>query len=104
MSVLTLHKTHLKNRTQTTLFDDFYSDTRAINDGVPQGSVLGPTLFLCYINDIVGLGFEGGVGLYANDMVIYVSGSLESALTLNKNEQKPRQTEQLGHREQTHHK
>ena len=62
---------YLENRTQRTLANGKISLSQSINCGVPQGSVLGPTLFLVYINDIDSELTESSVHLFADDTVLY---------------------------------
>ena len=48
----------LSSRTQSVKIFDALSSVIAVRSGVPQGSVLGPILFLLYVNDIVDI-FSG---------------------------------------------
>jgi ribonuclease P/MRP protein subunit RPP40 len=49
------------------------SDFMNINCGVPQGSILGPTLFLCYVNDMA-ISLKCRLALYADDSALIYSG------------------------------
>ena len=56
---------YLSNRCQRVVLPGCKSNTKYVNAGVPQGSILGPLLFLVYINDIVE-NIESGINLFAD--------------------------------------
>ena len=60
----------LHNRTQFVAINGSHSSISPVTSGVPQGSVLGPTLFLLYINDIVDV-TKSELRLFADDTVLY---------------------------------
>ena len=68
-----LHKwisNFLLNRTQSVVVRGTFSESKPVLSGVPQGTALGPLLFLIYINDMP-LVVESPIALFADDAFIY---------------------------------
>ena len=61
----------LSCRTQQVILDGCSSATVPVISGVPQGTVLGPLLFLCYVNDIPSCVSSNIRLYYADDILIY---------------------------------
>ena len=64
---LNLFQDYLSDRTQVTVINNVKSETSRIRCGVPQGSILGPLLFLLYINDLPNCNLLSDVRMYADD-------------------------------------
>ena len=85
-SSLNWFESYLSNRKQYVFFNGESSSLKDITCGVPQGSVLGPILFLIYINDLPNSSKFFEFFLFADDTNIYYEAdSLDKLeLTLNK--------------------
>ena len=73
---------YLADRTQATYANNLLSNRLKIKCGVPQGSILGPLLFLVFINDLSSCLTSAEASLYADDTVVYtVDVDIEVAIT-----------------------
>ena len=67
-------QSYLSNRKQYVTYNGICSSTKDVKCGVPQGSILGPMLFLMYINDLCSICKYTTPILFADDTNLFSSG------------------------------
>ena len=68
-------KDYLTNRRQRVVVDGHVSSWSLVQQGVPQGSLLGPLLFSIYTNDMPSCVSTSSINMYADDTALYASDS-----------------------------
>ena len=71
--LLDLFTSYLSNRQQYVFHNKINSKMKYIECGVPQGSILGPLLFLIYINDLINVSKSLYTVLFADDTNMFYS-------------------------------
>ena len=80
-------QSYLSNREQCVNIGYVKSKLTQVKHGVPQGSILGPLLFLLYINDIVNSSKKLKFLLFADDTSLFFSSSSQIAMETTLNEE-----------------
>ena len=86
-TALALMASNLQGRSQYVSFNGTPSENLSVRYGVPQGSILGPLLFLLYMNDITNCFVDQDTNfvLYADDTNIFISGPSKEVTYLKAN-------------------
>ena len=82
---LTWFENYLFGRRQRVIYDSTQSDSQPVVCSVPQGSILGPMLFILLINDIDHQLNSCKILLYADDTVVFTSSKNQETIKGNLN-------------------
>ena len=80
-------RSYLSDRRQYVSYNGVRSGTKSITCGVPQGSILGPLLFLIYINDLYNVCHKSIPILFADDTNLFYKGNKLDVLVKNINDE-----------------
>ena len=86
-NLLQWFKSYLENRKQFVQIHTSKSNTETVTCGVPQGSILGPLLFILYINDLSNVTDALFPILFADDTSVYIEAENESMVISILNEE-----------------
>lgn len=78
-------ESYLSDRYQYTFVNNKSSPLAKVTCGVPQGSVLGPLLFLIYVNDIANSVIDHNLRIFADDTNLFIAG--DSIRSVNRDAQ-----------------
>ena len=74
---------YLRDRKQFVKNNGIKSDYKIINYGIPQGTVLGPLLYLIYVNDIMDSNITSDLSTFADDTTIIAHGFINGRCITN---------------------
>ena len=76
-------RSYLSERQQFTIVNGSTSEMIPVSFGIPQGSVLGPTLFTLFTNDLPSSVSSGSIYMFADDTTVYcISETAEKSIVL----------------------
>ena len=79
-------ESYLSNRSQCVSINNSLSDCLPVLSGVPQGSILGPLLFLVHINDLPYVTSSSNIFIFADDTKCFKTIKTESDIQLLQND------------------
>lgn len=82
---LELFESYLPHRAQYVELEREKSSLRAVRVGVPQGSILGPLLFIMFVNDMPASSVRAKFISYADDTAMFITATSETELQLQGN-------------------
>ena len=82
-----LFNSYLSNRLQYVFYNDYSSEYKSVKYSVPQGSILGPILFILYVNDIHNCLHKLNNILFADDTCLFTSHESLNVLIQTVNEE-----------------
>lgn len=78
---------YLQGRTQASVFKGKVSEQATIKVGVPQGSIIGPLMFILYMNDLPLAAPDSNLDMYADDTTMTATGNTVPAVEQKLNSQ-----------------